>query len=160
MDEIQNIIDSCEGVESAADLSESRDEKMMLFFNKIRGYNTLVVSAKKDDTASIKKSLGFALNVDSVESGMGVMEVLAKKKYILVFIDIGLTDPDPFELLSQIRRVYSRRQVTVIVTASKMDAVTLNRLKVLGTDYVVLPPFSKSRMMVKVFEFISADRKK
>lgn len=139
-------------------LTDDSTEKMTLFFNKIKGDSALIVSNRDEDIQLIKEALEKYLEISFQFTGNGVLDSLSKKNYIMTFIDIEVNDPNSIQLLQSIRSQYTRNQMTVVINARKIDIKTLSLFKKYGTDYILIPPYSKDKILKKVYQFITTDR--
>lgn len=139
-------------------VSENMEEKMSLFFNKIRDMYALIITENREQSDFIRGALSGSLHVDVIHCGEQIIKQLENKKYILVFIDINISNPSAFEILSVIRSKISRRKLTVIINTEKIDIVTLNKFKQIGTDYIMVYPCTKQKILQKVFSFVTQDR--
>jgi CheY-like chemotaxis protein len=136
---------------------ELQNEKMTLFFHQLKGLSALIISNNKSDRAVIKSTLDQYMILDFSSTMDSILEILERKKYILVFIDEGL--PNSMSLLQQIRSFASRRRISVIIMARSLNRDQLELYRKHGTDYILISPFSTSKLIYKVFHAISSDRK-
>jgi DNA-binding response OmpR family regulator len=153
------IMSSAENVSPETDDLSIVNEKIHLFLNKLKGFCILVVSNSVHDKEMIKKTLEDYMTVDFINQDENVIKKLDEKKYILSFLDHTLENPKATEILSQIRSVASRRKISVIIVAKSMNKLELNKYKTFGTDYVLLSPFSESKLQHRIFNSIIMDRK-
>jgi CheY-like chemotaxis protein len=147
-----------EVLESDTDLSEIQNDKLILFFRNLKGFEALAISSKEEEIISINETFKDYLNLYTLNSGEGVMDLIEKQKIILVFLEIELNNPSALEILQNIRKKMSRRKVTVIIIANKIDRITLSKFKDAGTDYVLIKPFTNTKLLNKTFSFLTADR--
>ncbi|HBD95537.1 MAG: hypothetical protein A2015_07855 [Spirochaetes bacterium GWF1_31_7] len=153
-----SLLNQTDEMENHTVVNENMDEKMKLFFNKIRDYNCMVITEVKEDGDFIRNSLDDSLKVSVERSGADVLMLLDQKKYILVIVDINVNNPSAYEILSSIRSKASRRKISVIINTKSIDMITVNKFKKLGTDCILVYPYSKQKLLHKVFEFVTQDR--
>ena len=139
------------------DILKNLNDKMNLFFRKLKNYKVLVISNNKVNNDIIFKVLSQYSDIKLLENGEELPDI-AKDKYILVFIDMKLDQTDPIELLKKVRSQASKKDTTVIITSDYVSLETLDKLKRNGTDNVLLSPFSTNEVMKKVFHSVSIDR--
>lgn len=153
-----SILNQNDSMDSESIIEENTNDKMVLFYNKIRGMNCLIISDKRDQVSMIRKALEDVLKVTVIKTGENIEAVIDEKKYIMVILDLDCTNPSALEILSRIRTKASRRKMTVIIHAQHIDMPTLARFKRVGTDYVLVYPYNKTKLLHKVFEFLTGDR--
>lgn len=135
------------------------NEKMHLFLNKLRGHGVLVASNNSHDKEIIKKSLDYYMDIDFFSPGDDILAKLEEKKYIVAFLDHTLSEPSANDLLVKIRSVASRRRLTVIIVTKSMNKTELAKYKSSGTDFVLLSPFSPTKLQHRIFNSIILNRK-
>lgn len=134
------------------------NEKVELFFRKIKGHNILIISRDTYKNEVIKNALDIYLNITFFDFNQNVANMLKEKKFILIFLDQNLPEQSSLNLLKQIRQNATRRQITVIILTKKINKLELNQYKNAGTDYILLTPFSNKKILYKVFQSIYLDR--
>jgi DNA-binding response OmpR family regulator len=97
--------------------------------------------------------------IDYLNSDEDIIKILEEKKYVLVFLDHTLEEPTALSLLSDIRKIASRRKISVIIISRAMNKTELNKYKSNGTDYVLLSPFSSIKLLNRIFNSIILDRR-
>lgn len=151
------IISNYELMDENIDIVKNLDDKKSLFFKKLEHNKILIISDNDSNNDVINGALKPYVNIDFFHSGSLITED-DLKEYILVFIDIEVTNPTALDLLKKIRDASSRRQISVIITATKIGRETLSKLKTYGTDNILLSPFNINKVLQKVFESVSSDR--
>ena len=154
---LEAIISDYEEIDEEYDMVRKLDDKMNLFFRKLKGSDVLVISNNKSDNSVILKVLSPYVKMDFLDSGQTLPDIKSKK-YIIIFIDMQITNPDVFDLLKRIRSQVSKQEATVIIMSKFVSLDVLDKLKRNGTDNVLLSPFSTSEVMKKVFNSVSSDR--
>ena len=154
---LEAIISDYEEIDEEYDMVRKLDDKMNLFFRKLKGSDVLVISNNKSDNSVILKVLSPYVKMDFLDSGQTLPDIKSKK-YIIIFIDMQITNPDVFDLLKRIRSQVSKQEATVIIMSKFVSLDVLDKLKKSGTDNVLLSPFSTSEVMKKVFNSVSSDR--
>ncbi|MCK4798316.1 MAG: hypothetical protein KAT05_13120, partial [Spirochaetes bacterium] len=152
------IMSEYDTIDDEFDMVKNLNDKMNLFLRKLTNSNILVVSNNKTNNAIISNALISYVNIDFMDTGKPISKV-DMKRYILIFLDMELSNPSSIELLQKIRSQATRRQISVIITSNQMTREILSKLKTNGTDNVLLSPFSASKLLMKIFESVSSDRK-
>jgi len=155
---ISNILLEYETMEKYSDFAEIADDKMSLFFRRLKGLNSLILSNNKDDIEVIYNTFEPYMNIESIDYNINLMNYIEEKKCVLIFLDNDLAKPSALEILYSIRSKASRRKITVIIISKRMDKSTLSQYKKYGTDYVIISPFTTSKLLQKAFYFINNDR--
>ncbi len=154
---IEIMISEYQQVDESYDLIRNLNDKMNLFFRKLKGFKMLVVSENKNYNDMISKVLSPYIKMEVINDGNNVQSLL-DKKIILVFIDMKVKNPTAVEILQKIRAKYTRKEITVIILSDYVSVETLDMLKKSGTDNVLLSPFTTSEIIKKVFHSVSSDR--
>ena len=134
-----------------------KEDKLKLFFSKLRDQQILVVSFNKENNQIIKEALDSYFKMVFIEHPEEMFE-LENLNYIAIFLDLELSNPDAIELLKEIRMKVPKEKTSVIITAKSISKEIFDILKNNGTDNILISPFSHSKVMQKVFESVSSDR--
>lgn len=140
-------------------LVEFINEKVNIFFKKLKEHCALVISNNSYNREIIKSCLEVYMNVDVVNSGPSLMKTIKSKKYILIFIDQYIPDHSPHELLREIRKFAGKKQISVIILTRKINMAELSQFKKEGTDSILISPFSNKKVLYKVFNALYLDRR-
>lgn len=154
----ENILNQHDEFEESTVVNENMEEKMSLFFNKIRDQRVLVISDKTEESQFIKESLSEILHVEIAKNGTDAKSAITANDYILVIIDINYSAPPAHELLAFIRNKAGKSNTTVIIQTHKINAETLQKFRKIGTDYVLVYPYTKQRLLQKVFTYVTQDQ--
>ena len=154
---IEIIISDYQKIDEDYDIIKNLNDKMNLFFRKLKGLKMLVVSDNKNNNEMISKVLSPYIDIDFQTGGVESYDFLSKK-YILVIIDIKIKNPTAVEILQEIRAKFTKKEVSVIIISNYISVETLELLRKCGTDNVLLSPFSTSEVIKKVFQSVSSDR--
>jgi len=98
-----------------------------------------------DDNATIRKAISMRLRskgyeVTTAPDGKEVLELLAKRSFDLVLLDLKMPGMRGEEVLERLRRRYSQTQLPVIMLAASGDKEDIARtLKLGANDYVTKP---------------------
>ncbi len=134
------------------------NEKLLLFLKKLHEKNALIVSNNVQNAEAVKTALEVYINVDTINSGKELFHILAQKKYLIVFIEDSLESPNSLEMLYEIRKKANKKQLSVVILSKKMNTDIVQRYRKLGTDYILLTPFSDIKILYKVFNALYLDR--
>ncbi len=155
---LEKMMTDYEPLDEKYSMAESmKEDKMKLFFSKLRNKKILIISNIEDKSQIISNALRPFVNLKIIKNGNEILE-LNEENYISIFLDLELSNPTAIDLLKLIRSKVSRRQTSVIITAKNITRETLNLLKNNGTDNILLEPFNMDKVLKKVFESVSADR--
>lgn len=157
-EKLNDLLVEYETIDKYSEFSDIADDKMSLFFRRLKGLGCFIISDDRGDIEVIKNSFESYLNVNSTKYNDSLIDEIEEKKCILLFIDDRLKNPSTIEILYKIRSKISRRRLTVIIISKKMDKISLSQYKKYGTDYVIISPFSTSKILQKAFYFINNDR--
>ena len=154
---IEIIISEYQKIDEDYDIIKTLNDKMNLFFRKLKGSKMLVISEDRNNNEMIAKVLSPYIDIEFKTNEMESLDFL-DKKYILVIIDMKIKNPSAIEILQDIRTKFSRKELTVIIISNYVSVETLETLKKCGTDNILLSPFSTSEVIKKVFQSVSSDR--
>ncbi|HOV15370.1 MAG TPA: response regulator, partial [Spirochaetota bacterium] len=135
------------------------NDRINMFLNKLKGHSVLVISDNSKDIEIIKNSLESYVTIDVIDKKADLEKALSKKNYILALLDHHLTGISALTLLQKIRNSATRRKMSVIIIAKNMNKLQLTEYKKYGTDYILLTPFNTTKLIFKVFNSITMDRK-
>jgi DNA-binding response OmpR family regulator len=62
-------------------------------------------------------------------------------------------------MLRDIRAAVSRRKTSVIILANKLNKSSVIQFRNAGTDNIIVSPFSTNKILHKVFESVTLDRR-
>ncbi len=151
--------ESFEPIRAEVDISKTWDEKLSLFFRRMKGQNILIVSGNKEVYDVILRSLNIYFNIEKKESADDLGELVKQKSYIVIFLDAELSDEQVIALLRQVRASVSRRKTSVIILASKLNKSSVIQFRNAGTDNIIVSPFSTNKILHRVFESVTLDRR-
>jgi CheY-like chemotaxis protein len=146
-------------VEQKFNFVEIIDEKLSLFFRNVQEHDVLVITSKEDVAELVKDAFEVYFKIHVITDGKNLSQTLQATNFILIFLDSDLENPTAIDLLAQIRLNATRRKTSVVMLASKIDKVSVIRYRDAGTDNIVLAPFSTKKLLIKVFESMSSDRR-
>jgi len=153
------FLDKFEPIKAEVDISKIWDEKLSLFFRKIKGQNVLIISGNQEVYDIILRSLNMYFNIEKKENIVDLPHVFTDKSYIVIFLDAELSEDKVIELLRQIRSTVSRRKTSVIILANKLNKSSVIHFRNAGTDNIIVSPFSTNKILHRVFESITLDRR-
>ncbi|MBN1799246.1 MAG: hypothetical protein JW822_11765 [Spirochaetales bacterium] len=148
-----------EPIKAEVDISKIWDEKLSLFFRKMKGQNVLIVSGNQEVYDVILRSLNMYFNIEKKEKVADLPQIVDDKSYIVIFLDAEHSEDTVIELLRQIRSMVSRRKTSVIILANKLNKSSVIHFRNAGTDNIIVSPFSTNKILHKVFESITLDRR-
>jgi len=160
MDIIDKMIGDFEPIVTDPMYIEIWDDKHTLFFRKMKGKKVIIISDQKKIITCIVNSLEIYFDILKEYDGSNIESLLENDDYIVIFLDANLTKPSAFEVLHIIRKHATRRKTTVIILSSSMNKLSAVRFKNLGTDNIIVPPFTQIKIMRKVFDSVTSDRKR
>jgi response regulator RpfG family c-di-GMP phosphodiesterase len=158
-DEIEREVEEFEPIKAEVDISKIWDEKLSLFFRGMKGQNVLIVSGNRDVYDIILRSLNIYFNIEKKENGADLGAMVKQKSYIIVFLDGELSDEQVISMLRDIRAAVSRRKTSVIILANKLNKSSVIQFRNAGTDNIIVSPFSTNKILHKVFESVTLDRR-
>ncbi len=162
MDGLVNKKDSLmmefEEVNSSDKYIEIVNEKLVLFLKKLDGQNVLIVSTNQHNIESVRSSLDLYINIDVIDTGAKLLTTLGMKKYLLVFIEHDMQNPGSYQMLHEIRKRADKRTISVVIIAKKINITEAQNYRKLGTDYILLTPFSDIKIIYKIFNALYLDR--
>ncbi|MDR9435235.1 MAG: response regulator [Thiohalophilus sp.] len=102
-----------------------------------------------DDSASVRKQLEielelFEVDVDYAEDSDRAMDILSKRNYDVVFLDVVLPDGDGFEICKSIKAQQSTRKTKVIMLTGKASHADKVRGSLAGCDAYLIKPVGRA----------------
>jgi DNA-binding response OmpR family regulator len=135
------------------------DEKHALYFRNMETRHVLLITTKEEVAEFIKDAFESYFTIHYAQDGNNISQLLQSNNFVLIFIDSEIDNPYALEILFNIRKFSTRRKTSVVILASKIDKVSVIRYRDAGTDNIVIAPFSTKKMLLKVFEALTNDRK-
>ncbi len=146
-------------IKAEVDISKIWDEKLSLFFRRMKGQNVLIVSGSREVYDIILRSLDIYFNIEQKEDTQDLGAMVKEKSYIIVFLDAELSDEQVVRMLRDIRVAVSRRKTSVIILANKLNKSSVIQFRNAGTDNIIVSPFSTNKILHRVFESVTLDRR-
>jgi two-component system, OmpR family, phosphate regulon sensor histidine kinase PhoR len=117
----------------------------------------LIVDDEADIALVLKLQLedaGYA--TDRARDGMEALELLRRKKYALMLLDIKMPQMDGMQVLEQVQR--DHQDVTVVMmTAHGSEDIAVEAMKIGAVDYIA-KPFSSDDLLKRVVRAIELSR--
>lgn len=154
---IEIMMSEYQMIDEEYDIIKNLNDKMNLFFRKLKGEKALIISDNKSNNDLILKILFPYFKIGLINE-VNELSDLINEQYILIFIDIHFQNPNAIEILHKIRSKFSKKDTSVIIISDYISVETLEILKKSGTDNVLLAPFTTSEVIKKVFQSVSSDR--
>ena len=112
-----------------------------------------------DDSATIRKLVSFTLkftgyNVQTANDGKEALDILRKRKFDVVIIDILMPVMSGFELLSKIKNDEKLKNTPCVILTTEGDEENRQKGIELGADSFMAKPFQPQELIAKVEEFI------
>ncbi|MBN2536325.1 MAG: hypothetical protein JXB88_25810 [Spirochaetales bacterium] len=136
------------------------DEKYTLFFQSTLGKKVLIVTKDESLNQLIMNTLEAYLEIHIERDGQNIDTLFVEQDFCIAFIDAQLTNPSTLDILGIIRKHATRRKTSVIIMAEKIDKASVVRFRDSGTNNIIVSPFSTNKIMQKVFESVTLDRRK
>ena len=99
---------------------------------------------------NIFRDLGDNLKV--VPDGIAGMELLRRRSFDIVFLDLKMRSPDGVEVLRRIRDI--RPEQTVVILTGCRDSDTMERALEYGPYFVMAKPFGESDVLAAARNFV------
>ncbi len=114
----------------------------------------LVVDDSMINLKVAKKLLEYlGLEVDTVMSGQECLEVVNKKSYDLIFMDIMMPEMDGIETYQHLRKLTDFKTPVVVLTADAAVGAKEKYLKLGFADYIAKPiNLEQLRMIVRKYK--------
>lgn len=141
---------------------EIQDEKMKLFYRKIRQQQALTLPVFASCKEVLVNSIGQHMKLSFIDEKDFSLDTIREleNKCILIILDHTVLKDKTFELLQKIRSEYSREEITVVIIAGKVNKESLIKFKQQGTDAIILTPVTTTKLLKKVFQYILSDQRK
>ncbi|MGE4233961.1 MAG: response regulator transcription factor [Bacteriovoracia bacterium] len=111
----------------------------------------LIVDDDPQVLSTVESSLSPAgITVDSCESAKEALELINKKKYDSLILDIMLPDSDGFDLFQKIKKQAAYKNVPTLFLSSKEDIASKVSALTLGADDYVVKPFNMIELRARV----------
>ncbi len=110
--------------------------------------NLLLVEDNKTNKVLIKRFLLSNFNVDDVSSGRAAIEIIAKKKYSLIMMDINLgLGMNGIETANEIRKINGYSNIPIVAVTGYALAGDKEKILMNGFDGYISKPFTKEALM-------------
>lgn len=136
------------------------DEKYTLFFQNIQGRKVLIITKEDSLHQLIVNALEAYLDILIEKDGQKIDALFGKQDFIIAFLDAQMSNPSALDILGTIRKHATRRKTSVIIMAEKIDKASVVRFRDSGTNNIIVSPFSTNKILQKVFESVTLDRKR
>lgn len=93
--------------------------------------------------------------VQSVDDGQKVFDVVGKFRPDLIILDIMMPKMDGYEVCQRLRADPSLKNVSIIMLTAKGREVEREKGLALGADLYVTKPFSTREVMIRIKEILS-----
>ncbi|MBN1524418.1 MAG: hypothetical protein JW904_08050 [Spirochaetales bacterium] len=135
------------------------DDKLTLFFRSLKGQKVLVFTPNPELKSIIKRDLEVYFKIKFHENGDDFSTEFERESYSLMFLDSSIGDEPIVTALKKIREKASRRKTSIIILADHIHKASVIRFRDAGTDNIIATPFTARRLLLKIFDSISADRR-
>ncbi|RPJ07309.1 MAG: response regulator, partial [Spirochaetaceae bacterium] len=135
------------------------DEKMTLFFRSQRGQKVMLFCRDPEIQHNLSRNLDSYFAVESGDAGANISEKYGSSFASLVFLDSTIGEDKIMEILHEIRTTCSRRKTSVIILPDKLHKISVLRYRDAGTDNIIAKPYTQNRLLSKIFESVTADRR-
>jgi DNA-binding response OmpR family regulator len=135
------------------------DEKLLLFFRRLKNQPILIVTQSEDVRAVLSHVLDVYFTIEVSGNGASVSDLIGEKHFTLIFLDTRMGTVRALDMLREIRGVATRRKTSVIIITEQINKIDVLRFKDSGTDNIIILPFSASTLLQKIYEAIDADRR-
>jgi PleD family two-component response regulator len=136
------------------------DEKYTLFFQNIQGSKVLIITKEDSLHQLIVNALEAYLEIYIERNGQKIDTLFKEQDFVIAFLDAQMTDPPALDILGIIRKHATRKKTSVIIMAEKIDKASVVRFRDSGTNNIIVTPFSTNKILQKVFESVTLDRKR
>ncbi len=110
-------------------------------------FNLMLLEAFFKDTKNIE--------LDTVLSGKTALELLQKKNYDFLLLDMKMPEMDGFEVLKIIRRNTQYYNLKVILLTADSSKTDIDKAFSLGADGYIVKPVKKEDLINKLFELLN-----
>ena len=153
------ITEEFEPIEAEIESLKILDQKQSLFFRKMKGQAILIISKEESSIQVIYNTLDIYFDIEYVNTGKEILDLLSQKRYAIIFLDSEMNDPDSVTILQSIRHESTRRKTSVIILTKKIDKVSVLRYRNAGTQNILLSPVTTSKLEAAVFNAVTVDRR-
>lgn len=113
-----------------------------------------------DDSSTIRKQIElelklFSLQVDTAESGEQAFDLLSKKNYDIIFLDVVLPGIDGYQICKAIKRDKAKKKIPVIMLTSKSSPFDRIKGALAGCDTYLTKPVKQSSFQKVVKKYLS-----
>ncbi len=114
-------------------------------------WNVLVVDDSKLNRAMVIKTLAqLNLSVDEAGDGIEALELLSKKQFDLVLLDIIMPRLDGFGFLQRFKKISAERFIPVILMTGSDDLNSKIKGLQIGADDYLLKPLNEKELVARV----------
>jgi signal transduction histidine kinase/CheY-like chemotaxis protein len=140
--------------------NESNQENLPETFAFFHGESVLVVDDNQINLIVAKKFLTkWNLNVETAENGQIAVDLVKKKEYKLVLMDLQMPELDGYQATKLIRAFEIEHSISPIpiiaLTASALIEVK-NNIKATGMDDFITKPFNPSELNYKISKYLKS----
>lgn len=122
---------------------------------RARKPSALVVDDDPDIHPLVGLALGrYAISSDSVNDGARAMEQLRAHTYDLVVLDLGMPEPNGFDVLQALKKEGRLREIPVIVLTANDSDEALARSFGYGADDFVVKPFKANELGMRAYRLL------
>ena len=112
-----------------------------------------------DDSLAVRKHVKlqlqlFGIWVDCAEDGNQAFEMLKRRRYDAVFLDIILPDIDGYKICKSIKSNQATKQTPVIMLTGKTNTVSKVRGVMAGCDAYLTKPVEQEKLQSTIKRFI------
>jgi len=105
-----------------------------------------------EDEASVREALSFALsgkyNLNTASDGKMALDIVSKKSFDLILLDIRLPEVNGLDVLEQIKNIDSTIPVIMLTAVKTIDSA-VTAMKLGAYDYII-KPFEVSELMILI----------
>lgn len=115
-------------------------------------YQILIIDDDKDLCVLIKKfAAREGISTDYCHSGLNGLEMLDKKKYHLILLDVMMPGMDGFQTLDKIR---SKSNIPILMLTAKDDSISKIYGLRSGADDYLAKPFNMEELIARIISLI------
>jgi twitching motility two-component system response regulator PilG len=112
-----------------------------------------------DDSSTIRKQIELELNllhvqVDTAESGEQAFELLDRKNYDLIFLDVVLPGIDGYQICKTIKKDKARKKIPVVMLTSKSSPFDRIKGALAGCDTYLTKPVKQTSFQKVVKKYL------
>jgi DNA-binding response OmpR family regulator len=113
-------------------------------------YSVLLIEDSAEDQALVRKALEGVAVVSCVETRERALELLYRRDFDMVILDLYLPDADGFELLETIRSNPKWRNLPLLILSVRSEVAEKVRGFSKGADDYVVKPFHPLELAARV----------